>query len=121
MSSLKRGDGEIMVDHRASPGLPADFYKPLGLDIPGIGEGTMQRMGTYTCSHCKGVVVLNPFRTRERAYCRSCDHYICDACKTITLQAGYIHTPFEKLADAVLGEQRNVTILLSQIQGAPHG
>jgi hypothetical protein len=117
MPSLKRFDGELMVDHRASPGLPVDFYKPLGLDIPGIGEGKVQHMAFYRCSHCKGAVMLNPFRARERAYCQKCDHYICDKCHGLMQLPGYEHTPFVKLIDAVQAEQPNVTLLLSNIKG----
>lgn len=40
--------------------------------------GTLEESATVTCSHCQRVVVLNPLRTRERHYCRKCDHYICD-------------------------------------------
>lgn len=35
---------------------------------------------TYTCTHCSGVVVMNPARTRERYKCRGCNHHICDGC-----------------------------------------
>src|SRR4030081_3064928 len=106
-----------MVDQRASPGLPAEFYKPLGLDIPGVGEGKMQHMAFYRCSHCKGAVMLNPFRQRERAYCQKCDHYICDKCHGLMQLPGYEHTPFVKLIDAVQAEQPNVALLLSNIKG----
>ena len=35
---------------------------------------------TITCTHCHAVVVMNVARTRERAYCWNCDHYLCDRC-----------------------------------------
>jgi hypothetical protein len=119
MPSLKRFEGVLMVDHRASPGLPKDFYKPLGIDAPAVGEGKMMEMATITCSHCKGVVVLNPERKRERGYCPKCDQYICDNCHAITKLPTYSHTPFDKLIDAVVGsdKQDNVTMLLSQLKG----
>lgn len=67
-----------MIDHRASPGLPPDFYAKLGL--PGIvaGEGTVAEMPTLTCVHCNAVVILNPERTRARGHCFKCDAYVCD-------------------------------------------
>jgi hypothetical protein len=108
-----------MVDHRASPGLPVDFYKPLGSDMPAVGEGKMLEMATITCSHCNSIVVKNPLRVRERAYCSKCDHYICDSCSVISKLPLYDHTPFEKIADVVAGsdKQDNVTLLLSHIKG----
>jgi uncharacterized paraquat-inducible protein A len=59
MFSKRSQEGWLMIDNRAS------------------GEG-MVESATITCSHCQTVVVLNPLRTRERGYCRKCDHYICD-------------------------------------------
>lgn len=120
MPSLKRHEGYLMVDHRASPGLPADFYKPLGIESPPIaGEGKMVEAATITCSHCNGVVVLNPLRTRPRAYCAKCDHYICDICHQRSQDPQYSHLPFEKVVDAVVGSDKvnNATLLLSQLKG----
>lgn len=117
MPSLKRHDGYLVVDHRASPGLPSDFYEKLGVDVPAVGEGKMLDMATFTCSHCKCVVIINPYRTRERGYCQKCDHYICDICHEITTFPAYTHTPFDKIIDAVQAEQPNVTLLLSNIKG----
>lgn len=120
MPSLRRLEGVLMVDHRASPGLPKDFYKPLGIDAPPVvGEGKMLEMATFTCSHCKGVVVINPERKRERAYCIKCDKFICDHCHAISTLPGYSHTPFDKLEDVIAGSDKhdNVTLLLSQLKG----
>lgn len=47
------------------------------------GFGAKEEFATITCSHCNRVVVLNTLRTRARAYCQKCDHYICDGCGTI--------------------------------------
>src|SRR3977135_1188430 len=116
MPSLKRFDGELMVDHRASPGLPADFYKPLGIDFPGVGEGKIMHTAGFTCSHCGWAVVLNPNRKRARGYCQKCDHYVCDGCHAAMSLPQYSHTPFEKIVDAVQAEQPNVTLLLANIK-----
>jgi hypothetical protein len=119
MPSLKRHDGELMIDHRASPGLPEDFYRPLGIDAPAIGGGRLFETATITCSHCNGVVVLNPLRTRERAYCSKCDHYICDSCKAASCLPLYSHAPFEKIVDVVTGsdKQYELPALLAQLKG----
>jgi hypothetical protein len=45
-----------------------------------LSGGQRLEASTYTCTHCGGVVVLNPERQRERAKCHSCRHQICDHC-----------------------------------------
>jgi hypothetical protein len=119
MPSLKRHEGVLLVDHRASPGLPDDFYRKLGVDLPAVGEGQMMEFATLTCSHCKNVFVKNPLRTRERPYCAKCDQYVCDNCFAISQQPLYDHTPFEKIIDVVKGSDRqdNLPLLLSHLRG----
>lgn len=56
---FKRPEGYLLIDNRCS------------------GEGMLES-ATVTCSHCQRIVVLNPDRSRQRGYCRKCDHYICD-------------------------------------------
>jgi hypothetical protein len=81
-------EGYLMMDHRGTP----------GLDLPGnIGQGLFEAP-TITCSHCQAVFMVNPQRTRERAFCRKCDHYICDACGAILHDTG-ICRPFAKVLD----------------------
>lgn len=63
-------EGELVIDHRASP----------GLNHPKLGEGSFYQSATATCAHCNSIVVLRPDRSRPRGYCRKCDDYICDAC-----------------------------------------
>ena len=86
MTRSKRSlEGWLMIDHRNSPGLP-DEMMPFAKDMPArCGQGLFEAP-TYTCGHCPQVVVMNPLRTRERGYCRKCDHYICDKCN------GILHT-----------------------------
>lgn len=78
MASLRRHEGYLLVDHRNSPGLTEEQTHAAGLP-PGAGQGLFEAP-TYTCSHCQAIVVLNPDRKRERAYCVKCDRNICDAC-----------------------------------------
>lgn len=97
---MPREMGELVVDHSASPGLPADFARRVGYDPRFCGEGQVYRVATLCCSHCKGSAVKNPFRTRERHSCPKCDHhYICDGCAFEMTLPGYVHTPFEAKVD----------------------
>lgn len=91
MSSLSRFDGWLLTDHRAGPGLPD----------AGMPDGKAVEMATVTCWHCRTVVVMNPWRKRERNYCRKCDRYICDACNLAMQSADYVHRSFDEIADMV--------------------
>lgn len=80
-------EGELLIDHRNSPGVPVDILKSSGLPLE-AGRGVYES-ATYTCGHCQAIVVMNPNRTRERHVCRGCMHVICDGCakeKARTLQ-----------------------------------
>jgi hypothetical protein len=88
MASLKRHEGFLMIDHRASPGLP---------EVP---EGTLFEAAILTCSHCQVTMIRNPARTRARAYCTGCDHYICDRCaeiRFVSLQCHDIQRVFDQV------------------------
>lgn len=101
--SSKRDGGYLMVDHRASPGLPEDVARLVGYDPKFCGEGKLFEAATLTCSHCKTAVVKNPLRTRERHFCAACSgHYICDGCAFEASQPDYAHTPFDKKIDDTL-------------------
>jgi hypothetical protein len=92
--------GYLTVDHRASPGLPEDVARAVGYDPKQCGEGKFFEADTLTCSHCKGVVVKNPLRERERHSCLKCGgHYICDGCHYLSTLPDYSHTPFEKVIE----------------------
>lgn len=96
-------EGYLMVDHRASPGLPEDVARKVGYDPRFCQEGKLFEAASLTCSHCKGVVVKNPLRTRERHNCMKCGgHYICDGCAFEATVSDYVHTPFDKVIDDTL-------------------
>lgn len=78
-------EGYLMVDHRASPGLPGD---------PLRGEGKLFEAKTNHCNHCGRVVIMNPLRTRDRCYCSKCDKYICDDCGLEMKLPDYNHTTY---------------------------
>lgn len=83
-------EGYLMIDHRASPGTP---------EVP---EGTVFEAATMHCSHCGTVVIVNPNRTRERAWCQPCDKYVCDNCGIEMKLPDYNHKPYY---------QRNLEVL----------
>lgn len=96
MFTKKSQEGYLMIDHRASPGISEEVARLSGFDPAQCGEGKLFETATLTCAHCKGSVVKNPLRTRERPHCVKCNHYICDGCAFTASQSDYVHTPFEK-------------------------
>lgn len=109
MSSLKRHEGYIMVDNRASPGLPEHIARAAGYDPEQCRAGGLFEAATLTCSHCGNAFVKNPLRTRPRPYCDKCDHYICDFCDGARQSPIYTHLPFNKVMEDVIEQaQRKV-------------
>ena len=76
--SLRSLEGELLIDHTASPGLPPDFLQKCGLVGPNVGAGVAYRTSTLMCCHCGNSFIQNPMRTRPRGHCRKCDEYVCD-------------------------------------------
>lgn len=115
MKSKRRHEGYLRLDNRAGPGITEDLAYSAGLP-PFAGRGLFEAP-TYTCSHCQTVVVLNPLRNRERAYCSGCDHYICDGCGAVRAKTGLCKT-FNQLIEevqeqAVTAQQSGSIILTS--------
>lgn len=97
-------EGELEVDHRASPGLTEDQARRLGYDeahLALLREGKICRTPTLGCCHCGGVVVINPQRTRGRHFCPKCDQYICDGCHMVSQEPDYVHRPFAQVRDMI--------------------
>ncbi len=91
MSSLKRHDGYMVIDQRAS-----------GDPIPGLEKaGSFVELNTISCRHCGGVWRENPFRLRAREYCRTCNMYQCDGCYARSKQPDYIHRTIDDLTEMV--------------------
>jgi hypothetical protein len=78
VKSLRSHEGYLMIDHSQTMGVPDEVVVSQGLPA-GAGKGLFEAP-TFTCSHCQTIVIINPNRTRERAYCRGCDHLLCDPC-----------------------------------------
>lgn len=114
MNSKRSHEGYLFVDHRNSPGLSEAMTLAAGR--PASAAGGLFEAATYTCSHCQSIVVIEPKRTRERAYCAKCDHYICDACGVLKAQNGECR-PMEKVFDEALEQavqaQQSGCIILS--------
>jgi hypothetical protein len=99
MTSLRSHEGELLLDHSDSPGISDEDAVLAGLPI-GAGRRRFEAP-TYTCSHCQYVVILNPKRNRDRAYCRGCDHLLCDACGAERARTGVCRT-FKQLIDETI-------------------
>jgi len=102
MSSKKRYEGWLMLDHTASPGIPEDTARRMGLNPREVCEGKRMEAATIACGHCPGVFIKNPDRVRERGYCRLCDHYVCDPCHAAMHAPNYVHRTRWALLDAAL-------------------
>ena len=87
MFSKRSLEGYLMIDNRAS-------------------GGALLEQATATCSHCHTQVIMNPQRTRERGYCRKCDHYVCDnpACR---FECVPLNKVIESLQDRAFKEANN--------------
>ena len=99
MSSKRNKEGYLLSDNRAGPGFNDEMARLAGLPN-GAGRGLFEAP-SYTSRHCQSVVIMNPARTRERAYCRGCDSYLCDGCGAIRGQT-YTCKTFEQVIDEVL-------------------
>lgn len=115
MSSLKRHQGCLLIDHSASPGLPPEMARAMGYDPEHCGEGKVFEASTLTCKHCKNAWVMNPLRTRAREYCRLCDHYICDFCHIERCKPDYVHITGEKLAEMAMNAAHRMETLGSPL------
>ena len=99
---MSKPEGYLFVDHRASPGIPEDKARRMGLEPSLVGEGKVMEAATMMCAHCNRPHIKNPLRTRERAYCMACGGaYICDLCNIERLKPDYRHLPFRQIVDLV--------------------
>ena len=102
MTFLKTShDGELMLDHRASPGFTPEQARALGFPPELVGEGKQMHAPTLGCPHCGGHVVLNPQRKRPRAHCYKCSQYICDSFAGVMRNPDYVHRNFNEIREMV--------------------
>jgi len=112
MTSKRSHEGYLLLDNRAGPGVSDEFSQKAGLP-PGAGKNLFE-CATITCSHCQQVLIVNPLRNRERAYCPKCDHYICDRCGALRALNGGQCKTFRQIIEetqeqAVRAEQAGVS------------
>lgn len=100
MKSLRSTEGYFMLDSRNNEGIPDSFVRAMSPELPMSAGRGMFEAPTITCSHCQVVVIINPLRKRERAYCPKCDHYLCDLCGAARALTGECR-PFRQIVDEV--------------------
>lgn len=108
MKSKRSHEGYLLLDNSVNQGVPEALVHQAGFPV-GAARGKFE-CATITCSHCQTVLIVNPLRTRPRAWCSKCDHYLCDACGMALHQTGVCRT-FKQVAEevveaAVKAEQR---------------
>ena len=113
MTTLRSHEGWMYIDNRHSTGVDDATMVAMGYPV-GAGKG-LYESATYTCNHCQRVVILEPRRTRERAFCRKCSSRICDGCETIRAKT-FECKPMAQVIDEALekvvaDEQSNGVIL----------
>jgi hypothetical protein len=81
MRSLRSLEGEMLIDHRCSMGVPEEIMVAQGLPADAGKKETVWESATVTCNHCETQVILNPDRSRARGFCMHCQHYLCDECE----------------------------------------
>lgn len=97
-------EGELTLDHRNSPGVPAEILRQAGLPLE-AGRG-LYTCPTYTCGHCqRGVpVVVKAFGVRERRFvCGVCAKVLCEGCAKRKQETGLCE-PFELKIERYLSQ-----------------
>lgn len=95
--SQRAHEGYLFVDHRASPGMTEEQARAVGYDPFLVREGKVYEAPTFGCLHCGNHVLMNPKRTRQRAFCSQCNRYICDWCDAARKQSDYVHRTREQI------------------------
>lgn len=107
-------EGYLIVDHRASPGLPEMVVQRTALAGIPLGEGKMFETATLTCGHCKTVQIKNPLRQRERGRCFKCAHYICDPCSA-AYRVNLVCRPFAQVVDDLMTGRTATPVLARDV------
>jgi|SRR5882672_6560255 len=97
MGSRRRLESYLQVDHRQSPGFDRATAERAGFGKHAVGSVNYETALVH-CSHCSRGVLLNPDRSRERAFCRTCDAYLCDQCG-LARSLGAACLPMAKILD----------------------
>jgi hypothetical protein len=73
-----------------------------------LSGGARIEYATVTCNHCQKQLMTNPLRNRARAWCPSCDAYICDSCEALRMVAGC--KPFSAIIEELARSVSNLRI-----------
>jgi len=104
-------EGYLLIDHRASPGIPPDQARAFGIPPERAGEGKIYEQATLTCAHCRTAIVKNPYRLRPRENCAKCGNkYICDFCHGQMQHPDYVHFPLERHIDIAYGDGKQIPL-----------
>lgn len=103
MHSKRSLEGYLIIDNRHAPVPKHQTHQFAGAGVSGVMEAPV-----LTCSHCHRQMIVQPLRTRERPYCRKCDHYICDDCALVAKLNGGECAPMT----AVLDRQQEAALAL---------
>lgn len=95
MVSKRSREAYILIDHRNSPGISQEFMRANNLDGPAVGAGITFESAMSVCHCCQRDIILNPNRTRERAWCMKHDAYLCDECDSAR-KSGVECVPFQQ-------------------------
>lgn len=101
MKTKRSNEGVILIDHRNSPGLSEEFMRANKLDGPAVPAGHTLESALVECHSCQRDIVLNPLRTRERAWCRKHDAYLCDECNARRAASGGECIPAKQKIEAL--------------------
>jgi hypothetical protein len=107
MKLKRNGSGYLIIDHRASPGLPNGLGIIPGVETPKFpSAGKVFEVSIVQCAHaCGSEIILNPDRVRPRNHCAKCDAYYCDkpGCRECV--------PIQKIVDEIMeSASRNLNI-----------
>jgi hypothetical protein len=104
MTSKRSHEGYFLLDHSSGPGVPVEAVLSAGLEMKAASG--LYECATFTCSHCEAVVYINQKRTRDRAWCKKCDHYLCDGCGAELHLTGICYPMKARAADIINAELR---------------
>jgi hypothetical protein len=116
--SKKAHEGYVMVDHRASPGIPPGLAMSLGYKPETVAEGRFFEATTYGCPHCGSCYMKNPWRNRPREHCFKCNMDICDACHAVMQRPDYVHMLFRDLAEMSAATIVKNAVAIAMLRGA---
>jgi hypothetical protein len=99
MRNKRSQEAYLLIDHRNSPGITAEFMQKNKIDGPAVGKGTYFESAMTVCHCCQADIVLNPNRSRDREWCMQHDAYLCDRCALTRRLTGSCVPLKQRIAD----------------------